>query len=449
MLEILQFSEVFFLGYRAVKVLPTTSPQHNFGFDLPSHHYNVNPRDHIAYRYENRSVLGCGAFGQVLKCCDHKTGELVAVKIVINTPQMEVQGRAEMEMVTGLNVDGVASRSNVVKILDTFVFRGHICATFELLGQNLYEHCRSLGFGSMPMPQVKRVARQLLRALAFIHSHDIVHCDMKPENVLLVPGAKEIEVRIIDFGSACHVGQKHFDYIQSRFYRAPEVIFGIPYGPPMDIWSFACITAELVAGRPLFPGESEANELHLHMELLGMPPETVLADAKRRTVFFHSDGRPREPLSKRTKSLEKMTRIHDPDLLNLLMRCLEWDQTTRITAEAALNHPFFAQPDAQPPPSPRRSLSPAPSQKKSNGAVPSPRQMKKKEVSPPPAAVQFSPRMAAPAGARGSPRAKGPRATPRKAFEPFGKKRDVSPGSSSVRSGIPSVRRAVRGMLDK
>jgi serine/threonine protein kinase len=316
----------------------------------------------------------------------------------------------------------------------------------------------------MPIPQVKRVARQLLRALAFVHSHGIVHCDMKPENVLLVPAAKEIEVRIIDFGSACHIGQKHFDYIQSRFYRAPEVIFGIPYGPPMDIWSFACIIAELVAGRPLFAGKSETDELHLHMDLLGIPPETVLAEAKRRLIFFNPDGRPRNPLSKHPKSLEKMTKINDPNLLDLLMRCLEWDQTVRITAEAALNHPFFAQSDSQPVPPPKKSASPPPAQKKSNGAVPPPHQRKmgaspppavppprqrKMGVSPPPA-VQRSPKKAAPAGVRGiSPPAKTPRAAPRRALEPYGRNRDASPGSSSVRSGIPSARRAMRGMADK
>jgi dual specificity tyrosine-phosphorylation-regulated kinase 2/3/4 len=439
MSEILNFPEIFFLGYPSSKVLPTTSSCHNFGFDLASHHYKANPRDHIAYRYENRSVLGRGAFGQVLKCYDHKTGELVAVKIVINTPQMAVQGRAEMDMVTRLNRDGAASRCNVVKVMDTFIFRGHICAIFELLGQNLYEHCRSIGFGSMPMPQVKRVARQILKALAFIHSHGIVHCDMKPENILLVPGTKAIEVRIIDFGSACHIGQKHFDYIQSRFYRAPEVIFGIGYGPPMDIWSFACIIAELVAGKPLFAGESEANELHLQMELLGIPPESVIAEAKRGSLFFHSDGRPREPLGKRAKSLEKMTRIHDPELVDLLMRCLEWDQSTRITAEAALNHPFFRQPEPVP--------TPLPSAKKLNEVVPAPQKtprQKKKGVSPPPA-VQRSLRRVAPAGTRGiSPPARVARAPPRRPADAFVRNRDVSPGSSSVRSAIPSPRRGVR-----
>jgi dual specificity tyrosine-phosphorylation-regulated kinase 2/3/4 len=300
----------------------------------------VNPQDHIDYRHEVRSVLGRGAFDQVMKCYDHKTKEYVALTIVINTQQMEVQGQAEMAFLSLLNREDQSGRSHIVRLLDTFIFRSHIFGVLEVLGPNLYDFCRNSGGGSLPGRQVRRAAKQILRALSFTHSRGIVHCDMKPENVLVVAGSRRMDIRVIDYGSACRVGQHHFDYIQSRFYRAPEVILGIAYGPPMDIWSVGCIIAELVCGRPIFPGETEAHQLHLQMEALGIPPQSLLSGARRASIYFTPEGQPREPIA-RMKTLEAATRIRDDNLLDLLAKCFEWDQNLRITADAALDHPFF------------------------------------------------------------------------------------------------------------
>jgi dual specificity tyrosine-phosphorylation-regulated kinase 2/3/4 len=276
-----------------------------------------------------------------LKCYDHKLKQFVALKILVNTPQMRVQGRAEVSFHSSLNHADSEGCSCVARMLDTFDFRGHICAVFEVLGQNLYEYVRRSGFRSLPVLDVRRVGREVLEAVAFTHANGIVHCDLKPENVLIVPNSAPLSVRVIDYGSACRIGQPHFSYIQSRFYRAPEVILGIPYGPPMDVWSFGCLIAELVAGQPLFPGETEAEALRLQMELLGTPPKEVIAGAARREKFFDAGGCPIEPPANR-RTLGSTTRTSDPELLELLLRCLEWDQERRITAEEALRHPFFA-----------------------------------------------------------------------------------------------------------
>jgi dual specificity tyrosine-phosphorylation-regulated kinase 2/3/4 len=343
--EILTYPEIFYLGVPAAKV--TSGP-----FDLPTHHYRANPRDHIAYRYEICTSFGRGAFGQVLKCYDHKTRETVALKMVIATRQIHRQALCEMQFVQSLNAEDAEGRSHIIKLLDTFQFRGHVCAVFEPLGPNLYEYSKWTNFKAPPLSDVRRIARQLLRALAFSHSHGVVHCDIKPENILLVPNARPVSVRVIDFGSACRIGQPHFSYIQSRFYRAPEVILGLPYGPPMDVFSFACVVAELLAGRPLFPGDSESTQLHLHMQLMGVPPPAVVAAAPRSGLFFQPDGAPRIPIGSR-RSLAGAARTDNARLLDLLAKCLVWDQTQRITAEEALAHPFFAAEEAVE--SPRRA----------------------------------------------------------------------------------------------
>ncbi|OHT15750.1 CMGC/DYRK/DYRK2 protein kinase [Tritrichomonas foetus] len=342
--EILSYNEIYYVGIMSKKIKPNRSQTTNYGFDLATHHYRANTGDHIAYRYEVRSILGKGAFGQVLRCTDHKTKENVALKIIINTSQMKIQGEAEIQMLHFLNEEDPNDVSHIVRVKDSFVFRNHSCVVFEVLGQNLYEFSRSNFFKRAAIGQVKTIGRQILRALQFTHGRGIVHCDMKPENVLLLLGSNT-KVKVIDFGSACYIGQKHFDYIQSRFYRAPEVMLGIKYGPPMDIWSFACIIAELATGRPLFAGENECHQLQLQMQMLGKVPNHVLAISKRRDIFFDMDGKIYPVNGRRKKpgslTIQRATGINDPQFLDLLSKCLEWDQNKRITASEALKHPFF------------------------------------------------------------------------------------------------------------
>jgi len=121
--------------------------------------------------------------------------------------------------------------------------------------------------------------------LKYLREENLIHCDLKPENILLKSPDKS-GIKVIDFGSSCFVNERIYTYIQSRFYRAPEIILGIPYTTAIDMWSFGCILTELFTGVPLFPGESEQEQLSLIMEVIGMPPQTILDQATRKDVFF-------------------------------------------------------------------------------------------------------------------------------------------------------------------
>ena len=125
-----------------------------------------------------------------------------------------------------------------------------------------------------------------------MQNQSVIHCDMKPENILLKQENKS-GIKVIDYGSSCFMGQRIYTYIQSRFYRAPEIILGIPYTTAIDMWSFGAIVAELYTGFPLFPGESEMEQLAYIMELYGVPPETVLRLATRSEIFFTGDYVPK------------------------------------------------------------------------------------------------------------------------------------------------------------
>ena len=340
--EIENYNEVFYVGRLNRK---STSPVPNF--DLASHHYNFQIGDHIAYRYETRATLGKGAFGEVVRCFDHKTQEQVAVKVLINTPDVQVQGQQEIAILKALNDADPYDTAHIVRIKEHFVFRNHICIVLEMLGQSLYDYQKSMGFKAMDIKVVRTIAKQVLEGLSFVHSHGYVHCDMKPENILLVPGSTTT-VKLADFGSACKIGAKHFDYIQSRFYRAPEVLLGIDYGPPMDMWSLAIILVELLTGNPMFNGASENDQLWKYMEVFGVPQKSVIEQGRRKDKFFDEKGSPlpvrglKKAVSNVT--LQTITHSHDVRFLDFLKKCFEWDQVKRMTAAAALIHKWFDNP---------------------------------------------------------------------------------------------------------
>ncbi len=111
--------------------------------------------------------------------------------------------------------------------------------------------------------------------MVVLRQHSIIHCDLKPENILLKQPNRS-GIKLIDFGSSCFSDEKIYTYIQSRFYRAPEIMLAIPYTTAIDMWSLACILAELFTGFPLFPGESEPEQMALIMEVNGLPPKSLL-----------------------------------------------------------------------------------------------------------------------------------------------------------------------------
>jgi dual specificity tyrosine-phosphorylation-regulated kinase 2/3/4 len=162
-----------------------------------------------------------------------------------------------------------------------FTFRGHLCITTELLGINLYELIKANSFRGFSTTLIRRFTVQILASLSLLRHHRVVHCDLKPENILLKHPAKSA-VKVIDFGSSCFENEKVYTYIQSRFYRSPEVILGMNYHMAIDMWSLGCILAELYTGMPIFPGENEASvSASLHAYSDDMLMFTVLWTATR------------------------------------------------------------------------------------------------------------------------------------------------------------------------
>ncbi|KAI3474997.1 hypothetical protein Pfo_030308 [Paulownia fortunei] len=233
-------------------------------------------------RYIVKDVLGHGTFGQVAKCWVAETNSFVAVKIIKNLPAYYQQALVEVSILTTLNKKfDPEDKHHIVRIYDYFVYQRHLCIAFELLDTNLYELIKLNHFRGLSLSIVQLFSKQILRGLALMKDAGIIHCDLKPENILLCTSVKPAEIKIIDFGSACMEDRTVYSYIQSRYYRSPEVLLGYHYTTAIDMWSFGCIVAELFLGLPLFPGASEFDLLRRMIKILGgQPPDYILRKAK-------------------------------------------------------------------------------------------------------------------------------------------------------------------------
>lgn len=359
--EILDFRKVYFCGRPDAKKISGDIKRsvNNYGFDDDKGDYKVVSGDHLAYRYEILGVLGKGSFGKVLKCVDHKSGKLVAVKMIINRKRFHMQALVEADILKSLAKGDPDDRYRLIRYTDHFNFRDHLCISTELLGINLYELIKYNGFKGLPLKLVKSFTKQILEGLEFLASKSIIHCDLKPENVL-ISDTENGKVKIIDFGSSCYESERVYTYIQSRFYRSPEVILGMAYNEQIDIWSLGCIVSELLTGRPLFMGENEHEQIACVMEIFGVPDKAMISRCTRRKLFFDSMGNPRpntingqsasntttQSISKKkrypnTRTLEQELKNSDQILVDFLTNFLAWNPKRRITAKKALQHEFI------------------------------------------------------------------------------------------------------------
>ncbi|RWS16549.1 dual specificity tyrosine-phosphorylation-regulated kinase 2-like protein [Dinothrombium tinctorium] len=379
--EIFGYSQIYFIGANAKKRYGVVGAPNNCGYDDEHGSYLHVTHDHIAYRYEMLKIIGKGSFGQVIKAYDHKTQQHIALKMVRNEKRFHRQAQEEIRILDHLRKQDKDNSMNIIHMYENFTFRNHMCITFELLSVNLYELIKKNKFQGFSIQLVRRFAYSILRCLEALYNNKIIHCDLKPENVLLKQQGRS-GIKVIDFGSSCFETQRVYTYIQSRFYRAPEVILGAKYGMPIDMWSLGCILAELATGYPLLPGEDEFDQLACIIELLGKPPQKLLDQSKRAKNFISSKGYPRycttTPLSdgsvvlnggrsRRGKmrgppaSKEWSTALkgcEDEQFIDFIKKCLEWDPSLRMTPYAALRHAWLT----------KRRL-PRPPQNSDNSAV--------------------------------------------------------------------------------
>jgi serine/threonine protein kinase len=184
---------------------------------------------------------------------------LVCLKIIENNKDYVDQSIDEIKLLRYINANGEPDENNFLRLYDYFYHKEHLFIVTEILKDNLYEFYKYTNENNLEsyftVDRLKLISKQVLKCLCYIHNLKLIHCDLKPENIL-VKSISDTIVKVIDFGSSCFIHDHLSSYIQSRSYRAPEVILGCKYDYKIDIWSFGCILAELYTGNVLFQNDS-------------------------------------------------------------------------------------------------------------------------------------------------------------------------------------------------
>ena len=182
--EILEYSKIYYCGNGEKKVRKHKG--NNRGYDDDRGDYKIVMNDHIGYRFEIISTVGKGSFGQVVKCYDYKHNTMCALKIIRNKKRFHQQAKVEVNILKHLKKNDVDRSSNIIHLKEHFYFRGHLCITFDLMSVNLYEFIKNNNFQGVSLGLIRRFAVQLLTSLKFLSSQNIIHCDLKPENIVRV-----------------------------------------------------------------------------------------------------------------------------------------------------------------------------------------------------------------------------------------------------------------------
>uniref|UniRef100_A0A914Z9Y8 dual-specificity kinase n=1 Tax=Panagrolaimus superbus TaxID=310955 RepID=A0A914Z9Y8_9BILA len=355
---------------------PSYQEQEAANYDDENHDYIIRIGEVFDYRYRIEQTIGKGSFGQVAKAYDTVAEEYVAIKIIKNKKAFFDQAQIEIHLLELMNNHSSEGRGCVVKLKTHFTWKHHLCLVFELLSYNLYDLLRNTNFRGVSLHLIRKFGQQLSNTLLFLSRQElqIIHCDLKPENVLLC-NPKRSTIKIIDFGSSCQFGNRIYQYIQSRFYRSPEILLGISYGMPIDMWSLGCILVEMHTGEPLFPGNSEFDQMIKIVEVLGMPPRYILDQAPKTKKFFERDDkgeyhcrRHRDMKMYKNPGARSINDIigvntggpqgrrigesgHGSEdysvFVDLIVKMLHYDPNSRISPLNACRHPFLAKPVAE------------------------------------------------------------------------------------------------------
>lgn len=304
--------------------------------------HNLIPGQRMVIRangisYRTDGVIGHGSFGVVFKATVQSTGEVVAIKKVLQDRRFKNRELQIMRML---------DHPNIVGLKNSFYTNGdsvdevYLNLVLEFVPQTVYRYSKEYQRfkNRMPILSVKLYMYQLCRSLAYIHSLGICHRDIKPQNLLLNP--QEGVLKLCDFGSAKVLveGEPNVSYICSRYYRAPELIFGaVNYTTAIDLWSLGCVIAELLLGQPLFPGDSGVDQLVEIIKVLGTPKQDqirAMASNQNLTEF-------RFPQIKGVEWSKVFRSRTPPDAVDLISKLLQYHPKRRITALEACAHPFF------------------------------------------------------------------------------------------------------------
>jgi serine/threonine-protein kinase PRP4 len=332
-------------------------------------YYSIRLGELINGRYHVQQTLGKGVFSAVVRATDTKTGGVVAVKMIRQNDTMRKEGMKEIGILQQLQEADPEGKKHVIKFERYFEHKGHLCLVFENLSMNLRELLKKFGRDvGLNLRAIRAYGQQMFLGLSLFRQCNILHADLKPDNILV--NEQRNILKICDLGSAFPVSDTPTaPYLVSRFYRAPEVMLGIPYDYAVDVWAIGCTLFELYTGKILFTGRDNNQMLRAIMECRGKYPPKLL---RRGTLTPHHfdemlnfcsleqdkiTGALKPKLvdfKKPTRDLKTrlmgqgtrgMSDVEAKDLalfMDFLDKCLSLNPEKRITPNDALKHPFLA-----------------------------------------------------------------------------------------------------------
>lgn len=266
-------------------------------------------------KYQIKELIGKGAFGLVHKITDIDTETNYALKIYTrNTNAFLEYINNEIEILKIFNDN--PSDSIIKCIIDPWIYDTYWCFMYELLDVNLYHDLKRRKFKGYKYNQVKTINYCIIDALNHLYKHNIIHADLKPENIVFT-NQNEYSVKIIDFGSSFIKNTKNHkltNYIQSRYYRAIEIFRKEYYGLEIDMWSLGCILYELFTGYPLLQGKNTKDQ---YLKIVEYTENTTILVSKLNEIGHYEDA------------------------IDFIVKCLEWKTHLRLNPIKAKDHDFY------------------------------------------------------------------------------------------------------------
>eukprot|EP01083_Nonionella_stella_P033785 92458_1 len=332
------------------------------GYIIFHKHLVMNDR----YRVQRR--LGKGTFSKVFCCTDllNSKGK-TAVKVIRNQHKYQIAARTELRILQHLKDNDASDKYAVIKLIESAYFEQHPIFVFPLYGRSLYHYLYDNNFRPFPDSHIRQISYQIIEAVQYVHSLGIIITDLKPENIIICNDESERhflgdnsvyytlkhqKVRLIDFGSAVFDGPSgtvHQHLIQTRHYRAPEVMFKFNWSFPADVWSIGCVIVELTNGKMLFNTHDTIDHLNQIVTAIGPIPNNIISliDQDAYHELFNFDGKlalHRAKISsvQCSKLKSYFHETYHQHIYDLVKSMLTWNPKTRINAKNALKHPLFA-----------------------------------------------------------------------------------------------------------
>jgi len=329
--------------------------------------------DILLGRYKILAELGEGTFGKVVKCEDLKKEKVLAIKIIKNVKKYRDAAKLEINVLAKLAKYDPKGENLCVVMYDWFDYHGHKCIAFELLGKSVFDFLKDNNYSPYPLEHVRHISYQLCLSVGFLHANRLTHTDLKPENILFfnsdyfkdyqnkkdreerkekVKILKNPDIRLIDFGSTTFDHEHHSSIIQTRHYRAPEVIMELGWDQTCDVWSVGCIIFELAMGYMMFDTHNSQEHLAMMERILGKIPTKMIDKSKMK---YFSKGKLRwdeestngRHVRRKVKPLNRYIPREERDnddweeMFHLISQMLRYEPNRRITLSEALEHPFL------------------------------------------------------------------------------------------------------------